>query len=123
MNHLDPVSLTEKFAQFDELFSPRRVAHLNGQVVKLVKAKGEFVWHSHTEEDELFYVHSGQITIQYSDRDVILKAGDLHVVPKGVEHCPKADDVCELVLFEPDHVINTGSATQSDKTIAQEPFI
>ena len=63
MNHLNSVSLAEKFAQFDEVFKPRRVAHLNGQVVKLVKAKGAFVWHCHEHEDELFFIHSGQIII------------------------------------------------------------
>ena len=123
MNHLDSVSLSEKFATFDEVFQPRRVAHLNGQVVKLVKAKGEFVWHHHEHEDELFFIHAGQITIQYRDRDVVIKAGEFHVVPKGVEHCPKADEVCEIVLFEPDHVVNTGSATDSNMTIEEEPFI
>lgn len=123
MNHLDSVSLTEKFAQFDETFKPRRVAHLNGQVVKLVKAQGEFVWHHHEQEDELFFVHSGAITIQYRDRDVLIKAGEFHVVPKGVEHCPKADELCEIVLFEPDNVVNTGSAADSDMTVDEEPFI
>lgn len=123
MNHLDSVSLAEKFTQFDAVFSPHRVAHLNGQVLKLVKAMGEFVWHSHENEDELFLVHSGQITIQYRDRDVILGPGDFHVVPRGVEHCPKAEALCELVLFEPDHVVNTGNATASNLTAEQEPFI
>lgn len=123
MNHLDAAVLTEKFAQFDELFSPRRVAHLNGQVVKLVKAKGDFVWHAHEAEDELFFIHSGTLTIQYRDRDVVLPAGSLHVVPRGVEHCPKADELCEIVLFEPDHVVNTGTSADSHMTAAEEPFI
>ncbi len=122
-NHTGTVSLQDKFAQFEETFQPRRVAHLNGQVIKLVKAQGEFVWHHHDDADECFFVHSGELTIQYHDRDVHIGAGEFHVVPRGVEHCPKAEVLCHVLLFEPDTVVNTGSAATSPMTASEEPFI
>ena len=122
-NHAGSVSLQDKFAQFEETFQPRRIAHLNGQVIKLVKVQGEFVWHHHDDADEGFFVQSGELTIQYRDRDVRIRAGEFHVVPRGVEHCPKAEDLCQVLLFEPETVVNTGSAADSPMTAPDEPFI
>jgi mannose-6-phosphate isomerase-like protein (cupin superfamily) len=86
------------------------VASLNDYEVKLVKVQGEFVWHTHEDTDELFLVVDGQLTIQFRDRDVVLGPGQLFVVPRGVEHCPRADQEVKLLLLEPTGVVNTGDA-------------
>ena len=88
----EKVNLAAKLAAFDEHFSPRIVGHLNDYKLELVKAQGEFVWHSHPDTDDFFLVLAGRLTIQLRDRDVVLDPGELFVVPRGVEHCPKADE-------------------------------
>jgi mannose-6-phosphate isomerase-like protein (cupin superfamily) len=103
------IDLREKFAAIDEHWSPRIVAELNGQHVKLVKFRGEFVWHHHDREDEMFLVHRGRFRMEFRDRTVDLGPGELIVVPKGVEHRPVADDEVEVVLFEPAGTLNTGN--------------
>jgi mannose-6-phosphate isomerase-like protein (cupin superfamily) len=105
-----PVDINEKFDLFSEHWSPKLVARLNDYEVKLVKIKGEFVWHTHEDTDELFVVIEGQLTIQLRDRDVALGPGQLFVVPRGVEHCPRAVDEVRALLLEPAGVINTGNA-------------
>jgi mannose-6-phosphate isomerase-like protein (cupin superfamily) len=102
------VDLAEKFASFDEVWSPKVVAELNGQLVKVVKFEGEYVWHHHDEEDELFWVIEGRLRILLRDREVVLEAGQFFVVPRGVEHKPVADGLVQVVLFEPDSTVNTG---------------
>jgi mannose-6-phosphate isomerase-like protein (cupin superfamily) len=104
------VDLAEKFEYFSGHWSPKRVATLNDYEVKLVRAKGEFVWHKHDDTDELFLVLDGVLTIQLRDQDVVLAAGQLFVVPKGVEHCPRADGEVKALLLEPCGVVNTGDA-------------
>jgi mannose-6-phosphate isomerase-like protein (cupin superfamily) len=104
------VDISEKFDMFSEQWSPKLVARLNDYEVKLVKIKGEFVWHTHDDTDELFLVIEGQLTIQLRDRDVTLGPGQLFVVPRGVEHCPRAADEVRALLLEPAGVINTGNA-------------
>ncbi|MGV9879544.1 cupin domain-containing protein [Streptomyces sp. NPDC003006] len=104
------VNLADKLAQFSELWSQKKVAKLNDYEVKLAKLKGEFVWHSHENTDELFLVISGRLTIQLRDGDVVLEPGELFVVPRGVEHCPVADEETAILLFEPAGTINTGDA-------------
>ncbi|GGK78836.1 cupin domain-containing protein [Ornithinimicrobium pekingense] len=104
------VDLEEKFALFSEHWSPKLVARLNDYEVKLVKVKGDFVWHRHEDTDELFLVLDGQLTIQLRDRDVVLGPGQLFVVPRGVEHCPRADGEVKALLLEPQGVVNTGDA-------------
>jgi mannose-6-phosphate isomerase-like protein (cupin superfamily) len=89
---MDKINLLEKLSQFDEHWSPRLVAELNGQHVKLAKLKGQFVWHHHEHEDELFYVLKGRLTIQLRDRQVVLEPGECFVVPRGVEHRPMAEE-------------------------------
>lgn len=109
-------NLDEAFRGLSEFWSPRVVATANGQYVKVAKVKGEFVWHAHADEDEFFLVHRGELTIRYYDRpDVVLREGDFHVVPKGVEHNPLARDECWVVLVEPAHTKHTGE-TISDMT-------
>lgn len=110
------LNLDAAFGQLKEFWSPRVVAAANGQYVKVAKVKGEFVWHAHADEDEFFLVRRGELTIRYRDRpDVILREGDFHVVPKGVEHNPLARDECWVVLVEPARTKHTGE-TVSDMT-------
>ena len=106
----DVVDLSTKFALFSDLWSPKLAARLNDYEVKLVKIKGEFVWHAHEDTDELFLVVEGQLTIQLRDRDVVLGPGQLFVVPRGVEHCPRADQEVKALLLEPAGTVNTGDA-------------
>ena len=102
------INLSEKLASFDDHWNPRVVAELNGQHVRLAKIQGEFVWHSHRHEDELFMVLKGILRMQFRDHEVLLREGEILVVPAGVEHRPVADEEVHLLLFEPASTINTG---------------
>ena len=102
-------SLDDKFAKIHEHWRPKVVARLNGQEVKLVKFQGEFPWHHHEREDEMFLVWRGQMVIEFRDRRVILQAGEFCVVPRGVEHRTMADAEAEVLLFEPEQTRNTGN--------------
>lgn len=104
------VDLQDKFARFAEPWSPKLVARLNDYDIRVVRIQGEFVWHSHADTDELFLVVEGTLTIQLRDRDVTVGPGQLFVVPRGVEHCPRADTEVKALLFEPSDVVNTGDA-------------
>ena len=106
---LTKVNLAEKFALFHDHFRPRIAGALNGQEVKLVKFQGEFVWHHHDHEDELFLVVRGRMLMQLRDGNIELNAGEFLIVPRGVEHCPKAADEVEILLFEPAATRNTGN--------------
>jgi len=112
------INLAEKFARFSDHWSPKIAAELNGQQVKLVKFRGEFVWHHHDYEDELFYVVRGSFRMEFRDRHVELCEGEMIVVPRGVEHRPVADDEVCVLLFEPAATVNTGSAGGA-RTVAQ----
>ncbi len=103
------VNLAEKFGRITEHWSPKIVGELNGQHVKLVKLKGEFVWHHHDDEDELFLVVRGRLVMQLRDGDVLLEAGEFLIVPRGVEHRPVCDEEVDLLLFEPTSTLNTGN--------------
>jgi mannose-6-phosphate isomerase-like protein (cupin superfamily) len=116
---MDGIDLREKFASFDEHWSPRIVAELNGQHVKLVKFRGAFVWHHHEREDELFLVHRGRFRMEFRDRSVDLGPGEMIVVPRGVEHRPVADEEVEVMLFEPAGTLNTGNVV--DERTVHEP--
>lgn len=107
---MQKITLAEKLALFSEHWSPKIIAELNGQQVKLVKFRGEFVWHQHEHEDELFYVIDGGFRMEFRDRTVELRAGDMIVVPRGVEHRPVADQEVSVMLFEPASTVNTGNA-------------
>lgn len=104
------INLTEKLALFSSHWEPKIIAELNGQHVKLAKIQGEFVWHHHEHEDELFLVVRGAFRMEFRDRAVDLREGDLLVVPRGVEHRPVADQECSILLFEPAGTVNTGNA-------------
>ncbi len=112
---MDAINLKQKLSLFNEHYKPHIVAELNGQLVKLVKFQGPFVWHSHEHEDELFYVLQGEFTMQYRDRNVQVHEGEFVVVPRGVEHCPLAEAEVHVMLFEPATTVNTGEA-ESDFT-------
>jgi mannose-6-phosphate isomerase-like protein (cupin superfamily) len=107
---MDPINLDAMLARFAEHWSPKQIAQVNDYDIRIVKVLGEFTWHQHADTDEFFLVLSGQLTIQMRDRDVVLAAGELFVVPQGVEHCPRADTETALLLFEPSTVVNTGDA-------------
>jgi mannose-6-phosphate isomerase-like protein (cupin superfamily) len=114
---IHPVDLVHELSRFTDHWSPKIVAGFNGNDVMLVKVKGEFVWHSHPETDDFFLVLHGQLTIRLRDGDVTLNAGELYVVPKGVEHCPMASEEAHLLLIEPAGTPNTGDpATAAVKT-------
>ena len=109
------VDLTQAFAWITTHWDPHIVGELNGQLVKCVKLKGEFVWHHHEAEDELFFVHRGDLHMRLRDGVVKIGPGQFHIVPRGVEHQPYAPDEVEVVLFEPATTLNTGN-TRNDFT-------
>ena len=106
----EKVNIAEKLSLFDEHWSPKIVGELNGQHVKLVKLLGEFVWHPHDEEDELFLVVGGRFRMEYRDRSEWIEAGEFVVVTRGVEHRPVAEEEAHVMLFEPASTVNTGNA-------------
>ncbi len=114
---MDKVNLAEKFAAFQDHFSPKIVGDLNDHQVKLVKLQGEFVWHHHESEDELFLVVKGRMRMGLRSGDIELSEGELFIVPKGVEHKPSAVDECWIVLIEPTSTRNTGNVV-SERTVA-----
>lgn len=113
---MNKVNLAEKFAQFNSYWDPKIVGELNGQYVKLAKFKGEFLWHHHDDEDELFLVVKGQLLMKFRDRDVVLNEGEFVIVPKGIEHMPVAEEEVHVLLFEPLGTLNTGNQ-RSGKTV------
>lgn len=116
------VTIEDEFAKITDHWSPRVIADANGQSVKLAKLKGEFVWHDHADEDEVFFVVRGCLTIRYRDRDdAVLNAGDMHVVPRGVTHNPIASQECWVMLFEPAATKHTGDVVvEGTKSVEQQ---
>ena len=110
MKSYEPINLADKFEKFSELWSPRVVARMNDYHFKLARVGGEFVWHSHAETDEVFFVVEGELAIEFRDGRVDLRAGEMFVVPRGVEHRPTASGECKLMLVEPAGTRNTGDA-------------
>jgi mannose-6-phosphate isomerase-like protein (cupin superfamily) len=106
---LEKINLAEKFSRITEYWKPYIAGELNGQLVKLDKLKGEFVWHHHENEDEMFLVVKGRFRIEFRDKTVWLEEGEFIVVPRGVEHKPVADEEAWIVLFEPASTLNTGN--------------
>ena len=117
---MDKVNLAEKLARFSEHWSPKVVGELNGQHVKLVKFVGEFVWHKHDHEDELFLVVKGRFRMDFRDRQVGLDEGEFLIVPRGVEHRPVADEEVHVLLFEPASTLNTGDVTDERTVVEPE---
>jgi mannose-6-phosphate isomerase-like protein (cupin superfamily) len=114
---IEKINLAQKFSLFNDHWSPKIVGELNDTHVKLVKLKGEFVWHHHETEDELFLVIKGQLLIKLRDQDIQLDEGEFVIIPKGVEHLPIAAEECYVLLLEPKTTLNTGTV-QNDRTVA-----
>lgn len=115
---MDKVNLEEKLSLFTELWSPKIVGELNDSYVKLVKLKGEFIWHHHEKEDELFLVVRGKLLIRLRDRDLWLNEGEFAIIPNGVEHLPVAEEEAHVLLLEPKTTLNTGNV-RSERTVAE----
>jgi mannose-6-phosphate isomerase-like protein (cupin superfamily) len=110
MADMDPVNIDTMLARFTDHWLPKKIAQINDYDVRIVKIQGDFTWHKHDDTDELFLVLSGEMTIQMRDRNVILGPGELFVVPRGSEHCPRAEIETAVLLLEPSSVVNTGDA-------------
>lgn len=119
---MEKINLIEKFGKFSELWSPKIIGELNGQYVKLAKLKGEFTWHHHEAEEELFLVVKGCLVIKLRDRDVVLNEGEFFIVPRGTEHMPVAEEETHVLMFEPKTTLNTGN-TETDKTVKNPEHI
>ncbi|HRX09290.1 MAG TPA: cupin domain-containing protein [Candidatus Limiplasma sp.] len=116
---MDKISLQDKFSLFSEQWSPKIIGEINDSMVKIAKLQGEFLWHAHENEDEMFYVYQGELTVKLRDRDLVLRAGECVIIPRGVEHMPVAREEAWVMMIEPKGTLNTGNA-QSDRTV-QEP--
>ena len=119
---MEKVNLAEKLSVFKDYFNPRIVGELNGQQVKLVKFQGEFIWHHHDNEDELFYVAKGSFDMHFRDKTIIVNTGEFLIVPRGVEHKPVAEQEVSIMLFEPATTLNTGNLID-EKTVTNLEFI
>ena len=118
---IEKVNLQQKFGKFSDHWSPKLVAEIDDYHIKLAKVEGEFVWHKHDDEDEMFMVINGQLTIELRDQDdIVLNAGEFVVIPRGVEHRPVTEDECQLMLFERGGLVNTGDAEESELTATVE---
>lgn len=115
---MQKINLAEKLSLFNDHWSPKIVGELNGQQVKLVKFQGEFDWHKHDHEDELFFVVKGRFRMEFRDRRVELEAGEFLIVPRGVEHRPVAEEEVHVMLFEPATTLNTGDV-KNERTVAE----
>jgi mannose-6-phosphate isomerase-like protein (cupin superfamily) len=113
---MEKINLAEKFSAFKEQWSPKIVGELNGQMVKLVKFTGPFVWHHHDHEDELFYVVKGSFDMEFEGNTVTINQGEFIIVPRGIEHRPNAKEECEVMLFEPGTTLNTGNI-ENERTL------
>jgi len=109
---MEKINLKEKFSRFSDYWNPRIIGELNGQHVKLAKLKGEFVWHSHENEDELFLVVSGRLLMRFRDKEVWLEEGEIVIIPAKVEHQPVAPEEVHVLLFEPKSTVNTGNVLE-----------
>lgn len=105
---MGPINISEKFKLFNEYWTPKKIGELNGQQLLLAKLKGEFIWHTHQNEDELFMIVKGQLKIKFRDKSVVLNKGELFIIPKGIEHKPIAEKEVHVLLFEPLEIKHTG---------------
>ena len=113
---MDKVNLVDKLSLFDDYWNPRIVGELNNSYIKLVKVKGEFVWHHHELDDEFFFIIKGRLLIKFRERDIWLNEGEFLIIPKGVEHVPVAEEEVHMLVFEPKSVLNTGNV-KCEKTV------
>ena len=118
MGSVEKVNVAQKLSLFGEHWSPKIVGELNGQHIKLVKFSGEFVWHHHDDEDEMFLVVNGRFRMEFRDREVWIEEGEFIVVPRGIEHRPVAEEEASVMLFEPASTLNTGNVT-GEMTVAE----
>jgi mannose-6-phosphate isomerase-like protein (cupin superfamily) len=119
---MDTINLNQKFALFQDYWSPKIAGELNDSYIKLAKLKGEFVWHQHENEDELFLVVKGHLLIKLRDRDIHLKEGEFVIIPKGVEHLPIAEEEVHVLLLEPKSTLNTGNV-QNERTVTDLDWV
>ena len=115
---MDTINLAQKFNSFSDRWSPKIIGELNDFHVKAVKLKGEFIWHHHDHEDEMFLVTKGALRMKFRNREAVIREGEFIIVPHGVEHLPVADEEVHVVLFEPKSTLNTGNIT-NERTVAQ----
>jgi mannose-6-phosphate isomerase-like protein (cupin superfamily) len=115
---MQTINLKNKFSLFSDYCNPRVIGEVNDCQVKAVKLKGEFIWHHHDNEDELFLVVKGTLRVKFRDREAIVQEGEFVIVPRGVEHCPMADEEVHIVLIEPKSTLNTGNIT-NERTVAE----
>ncbi|HZV59416.1 MAG TPA: cupin domain-containing protein [Candidatus Eremiobacteraceae bacterium] len=115
---MDTINLEEKFSRFTDQWKPKILAEVNDCHIKAVKLKGEFIWHHHDHEDELFWVVKGTLRMKFRDRETVIREGEFVVVPRGVEHLPVADEEVHMVLIEPKSTLNTGNIT-NERTVPQ----
>ena len=115
---METVNIREKFGSFSDCWSPKIIGELNDSYVKAAKLKGEFVWHHHDIEDEMFLVVKGTLRMRFRDRDVLVREGEFLIVPRGVEHLPVAEEEVHVLLLEPKSTLNTGNI-QNERTVAQ----
>ena len=115
---METVNLKDKFSRFSDYWNPRVIGELNDCHIKAVKLKGEFVWHHHDDEDELFFVAKGTLRMKFRGREALVREGEFIIVPRGTEHCPAADEEVHLLLMEPKSTLNTGNVT-SERTVTQ----
>jgi mannose-6-phosphate isomerase-like protein (cupin superfamily) len=113
---MDKVNVSQKLGLFSELWSPKIIGELNDAYVKVAKLKGEFLWHSHEAEDEMFFVVSGRLVIKFRDRDILLSDGEFLIIPKGVEHMPVAENEVQIMLIESKTTLNTGDV-RNERTV------
>lgn len=116
---MNKVNLADKFEQFSDHWQPRLAGRVNDMDVRLVKIVGDFDWHSHANEDEMFVVMKGEMRMAFRDRTEIVKAGEFIIVPRGTEHRPGADEECEIMLIEPSTAVNTGDGAATDRTVTE----
>ncbi|MEL6414598.1 MAG: cupin domain-containing protein [Pseudomonadota bacterium] len=114
---MSKVNLSEKFGKFSDHWQPRLAGRVNDMDVRLVKIQGDFDWHAHADEDEMFVVVKGEMRMAFRDRVETVKAGEFIIVPRGTEHRPGADEECEIMLIEPSSVVNTGDGEATDRTV------
>jgi mannose-6-phosphate isomerase-like protein (cupin superfamily) len=115
---METINLKDKFSRFNDYCNPRVIGEVNDCHVKAVKLKGEFIWHHHEHEDELFLVVKGTLCMKFRDGEAVVREGEFVIVPRGVEHCPVADEEVHIVLIEPKSTLNTGNIT-NERTVAQ----
>nr|WP_192509866.1 cupin domain-containing protein [Pseudoalteromonas aurantia] len=120
--NMNKVNLSEKFALFHQQWKPKVIAQMNDYQFKVVKLQGEFIWHQHDHTDETFIVISGQLNIAFEDETVVLNAGEMLVVPKGIQHKPFAEQECQVMIIEPKGILNTGES-RSERTAENDVWI